>query len=131
MFNGERCNAALHPGNVVLVDGERIAFIDFGATSVLNTSEQTALGSLLLDLRLREPTTLRDSMIEVADVDGGVDAARLDRALHVSSPNTSDPMRTSTQGQSSRTRRSLSAFELCSTAMSVFPHVPNAARLPR
>ena len=55
--------------------------IDFGATGVLSATEQSALASLLLGVRLREPTMLRDSLIAVSDSPGPVDTARLDRSL--------------------------------------------------
>lgn len=81
MLDGGRFHADLHPGNVMLTGDGDLFVIDLGATGTLSTSEQTALGSLLLGIRLREPAMLRDSLMAVAEADGPVDTARLDRAL--------------------------------------------------
>ena len=81
MLDGGRFHADPHPGNVMLGHEGDIHLIDFGATGVLNPTEQTALASLLLGIRLREPTMLRDSLIAVSDSEGPIDTARLDRSL--------------------------------------------------
>ncbi|MGI9622853.1 MAG: ABC1 kinase family protein [Acidimicrobiales bacterium] len=81
MLDGRRFHADVHPGNVMLTQDGRIFLIDFGATGVLNPTEQTALASLLLGIRLREPTMLRDSLLAVSETSGPVDTARLDRSL--------------------------------------------------
>jgi ubiquinone biosynthesis protein len=81
MLAGGRFHADPHPGNVMLTDRGDIYLIDFGATGVLSPTEQSALASLFLGIRLREPTMLRDSLIAVSQSDGPVDTARLDRSL--------------------------------------------------
>ncbi|MGI9645709.1 MAG: ABC1 kinase family protein, partial [Ilumatobacteraceae bacterium] len=81
MLDGGRFHADPHPGNVMLTHQGDIYLIDFGATGVLSPTEQTALASLLLGIRLREPTMLRDSLVAVSESDGPVDTARLDRSL--------------------------------------------------
>ena len=81
MLDGGRFHADPHPGNVMLTNEGDIYLIDFGATGVLSPTEQTALASLLLGIRLREPTMLRDSLIAVSESEGPVDTARLDRSL--------------------------------------------------
>lgn len=81
MLDGARFHADPHPGNVMVGDDRQLWLIDFGATGVLSSTERSALSSLLLGLRLREPALLRDSLLEIATTDGPVDIARLDRAL--------------------------------------------------
>ncbi len=81
MLTGGRFHADPHPGNVMLTNGGEIYLIDFGATGVLSPTEQSALASLFLGIKLREPTMLRDSLIAVSESDGPVDTARLDRSL--------------------------------------------------
>ncbi|MGI9601008.1 MAG: ABC1 kinase family protein [Acidimicrobiales bacterium] len=81
MLSGARFHADLHPGNVMITETGAVSVIDCGATGTLDAGEQTSLGNLLLGLRLREPTMLRDALLGVADQQGTLDTARLDRAL--------------------------------------------------
>lgn len=81
MLKGGRFHADPHPGNVMLTHSGKIYLIDFGATGTLSPTEQSALASLFLGIKLREPTMLRDSLIAVSESDGPVDTSRLDRSL--------------------------------------------------
>jgi ubiquinone biosynthesis protein len=81
MLDGGRFHADPHPGNVMLTPDGGLAQIDFGATGVLSPSEQSALATLLLGIRMREPAMLRDALLEVSETSGPIDTARLDRSL--------------------------------------------------
>ena len=81
MLDGGRFHADPHPGNVMLTPNRELFLIDLGATGVLSPVEQSALSSLLMGVKLREPTMLRDSLLLVSEAQAPVDTARLDRSL--------------------------------------------------
>jgi ubiquinone biosynthesis protein len=70
-----------HPGNVMVLDRDRIALIDFGAASRLDPLQQSALRDLMLAISQRDAELLRQAVLQVATVRRVVDDDELERAL--------------------------------------------------
>ncbi|GLZ79930.1 ubiquinone biosynthesis protein UbiB [Actinorhabdospora filicis] len=70
-----------HPGNIMLLDGNRLGLIDFGSVGRIDAGLQAALQTLLLAIDRRDPAGLRDGLIEIMERSDSVDGDRLERAL--------------------------------------------------
>ena len=70
-----------HPGNVVILETGCIGLIDFGATGRLDPMEQATLGEMLVAVNQRDPSALRQAVLEVATLRRGFDDEQLERAL--------------------------------------------------
>jgi len=81
MVSGDRFHTDPHPGNVFVVEDGRLGLIDFGAAGRLDAAERAAVTNILLALRLRDPTLLREAALEVATIDDDADPAQLERAF--------------------------------------------------
>jgi ubiquinone biosynthesis protein len=78
-----------HPGNILVLPGERIALLDFGLVGRLTRVQQEALVTLILAVALRDPTAVArlldklgspDSRVPFAEFSGDI-AGILDRYL--------------------------------------------------
>jgi predicted unusual protein kinase regulating ubiquinone biosynthesis (AarF/ABC1/UbiB family) len=79
MFNLQHFNADPHPGNYILMDDERVAFLDFGMTKKLDR-EQIVLEQRAFDAASRDdPEAFRESLRELGFVKkpSKLDAERL------------------------------------------------------
>ena len=81
MIDGHTFHSDPHPGNVMLLDSGRLGLIDFGSAGRLDAFERAAISDILLALRLRDPTLLREAALEVATVKEGTDPLQLERAF--------------------------------------------------
>lgn len=70
-----------HPGNVFYLDGNRIAFIDFGMVGRLSQRRRDELLNLLLGLVERNPQTVADVLIDWAGDEHGVNLALLETEI--------------------------------------------------
>ena len=70
-----------HPGNVLILDPDRLGLIDFGATGRLDAVEQTSLREMFLAVSQRDATLMRQAVLEVATLRRGFDDEQLERAL--------------------------------------------------
>jgi ubiquinone biosynthesis protein len=70
-----------HPGNILLLPDDSIALLDFGSVGRLDKQLQAALQRLLLAIDKREPSGLRDALLEIADRGDESDMDGLERAL--------------------------------------------------
>jgi ubiquinone biosynthesis protein len=70
-----------HPGNVMVLDDDSLAMIDYGATGRLDSIQEQAVVDMLVALVRRDASMLRDGVERVADVGAHVSRDRLDRAL--------------------------------------------------
>ncbi len=70
-----------HPGNVMVLDDDSLAMIDFGATGRLDSIQEQAVVDMLIALVRGDAGLLRDGVERVADVGAHVSRDRLDRAL--------------------------------------------------
>ena len=78
----DRFHGDPHPGNVwVLADG-RLGLLDFGSTGRLDALERASItDDLLTALRQRDPSLLREAVLEVATLRRRLDERQLERAL--------------------------------------------------
>ncbi|MEQ6899668.1 AarF/UbiB family protein [Nocardioides sp. YIM 152588] len=81
MLAGKRFHADPHPGNIILMPAGRLGLIDFGSAGRLDTFERASMGDMLTALSLRDPTLLRNALVEVSGDAGDLDPATLDRAF--------------------------------------------------
>ena len=70
-----------HPGNVMVLDRDHIALIDFGAAARLDPLQQSALRDLMLAVSQRDAELLRQAVMQVATLRRVVDDDELERAL--------------------------------------------------
>jgi ubiquinone biosynthesis protein len=70
-----------HPGNVMVLGGDRLALIDFGAAARLDPLQQSALRDLMLAVSQRDAELLRQAVMQVATLRRVVDDDELERAL--------------------------------------------------
>ena len=70
-----------HPGNVFYLEGNRVAFIDFGMVGRLSKRRRDELLNLLLGLVEREPQTVADVLLDWAGDDHGVNLALLETEI--------------------------------------------------
>ncbi len=70
-----------HPGNLLVDDDDRIAFIDFGLVGTTSRETQDRLLMLLLSLSLRDVDTLARIVVRLGEVDARVDLVPFRAAL--------------------------------------------------
>lgn len=70
-----------HPGNILLRADGTLALLDFGSVGRLDTQLQAALQRLLIAIDQRDPSGLRDAMLEIMDRSDTVDGHELERAM--------------------------------------------------
>ncbi len=70
-----------HPGNILLLDGGRLALLDFGSVGRLDALLRSALQQFLLAIDRGDPAGLYDALLEVMVRPDDVDEQRLQRAL--------------------------------------------------
>ncbi|MBS3997810.1 MAG: ubiquinone biosynthesis protein UbiB [Hydrogenophaga sp.] len=70
-----------HPGNVFYLDGNRIAFIDFGMVGRLSERRRDELLQLLLGLVERQPQTVADVLLDWAGDDHGANLSLLETEI--------------------------------------------------
>ncbi len=70
-----------HPGNVIYLPGNRIAFIDFGMVGRLSTRRREELLQLLLGLVERNPQTVADVLLDWTGDDHGVNLGQLETEI--------------------------------------------------
>ncbi len=70
-----------HPGNVFYLDGNRIAFIDFGMVGRLSQRRREELLNLLLGLVERNPQTVADVLLDWAGDEHGVNLSLLETEI--------------------------------------------------
>ncbi|MDO9146997.1 MAG: AarF/UbiB family protein [Hydrogenophaga sp.] len=72
-----------HPGNVFYLEGNRIAFIDFGMVGRLSQRRREELLNLLLGLIERSPQTVADVLLDWTGDEHGVNLALLETEIEV------------------------------------------------
>ncbi|GAA4909091.1 ubiquinone biosynthesis protein [Stackebrandtia albiflava] len=70
-----------HPGNIMLLPGDRLALIDYGSVGRIDTGLQGSLRQVLLAVDQRDPAALHDGLMEIMERTDEVDTDRLERAL--------------------------------------------------
>ena len=70
-----------HPGNVFYLDGNRIAFIDFGMVGRLSARRREELLQLLLGLVERNPQTVADVLLDWTGDDHGLNLSALETEI--------------------------------------------------
>jgi ubiquinone biosynthesis protein len=70
-----------HPGNVFYLQGDRIAFVDFGMVGRLSVRRRDEMLALLLGLVEREPHTVVDVLLDWAGDDHGVNLGVLESEI--------------------------------------------------
>lgn len=70
-----------HPGNVLILDDDKLGLIDFGLVGRLDVLQQAALRDILVALERRDPAMLRDALLDICEVREGSDEERLEQAL--------------------------------------------------
>jgi ubiquinone biosynthesis protein len=79
LFSGT-FHADLHPGNVVVGDGEQLTLLDFGSVGRLDQPSRSALGLLLLAVDRDDPIGATDALTELLDRgDDRLDRRELER----------------------------------------------------
>ena len=70
-----------HPGNVFYLDGNRVAFIDFGMVGRLSERRREELLNLLLGLVERNPQAVADVLLDWTGDDHGVNLSQLETEI--------------------------------------------------
>ena len=71
-----------HPGNLMIMPGEVLVVLDFGAVGRLETRDRVNLARLLIVLIQMDMEGIVDQLIRMDIVDYSVDSLKLQRALH-------------------------------------------------
>ena len=74
-------HADLHPGNVMLLPGERIALLDFGSIGRLDSELRREVGEILLTFYRGDAGGMSDRLLAIVGVPDGVDEQALRREL--------------------------------------------------
>ena len=74
-------HADLHPGNIMLLDDDRLGLLDFGAIGVIDAETRQLLATLLLALINDDNVSATTALTMAFSVDDGVDRAQLQRDL--------------------------------------------------
>ena len=72
-----------HPGNVFYLEGNRIAFIDFGMVGRLSVRRRDEMLALLLGLVERQPQTVADVLLDWAGDEHGVNLGALETEIEL------------------------------------------------
>jgi ubiquinone biosynthesis protein len=70
-----------HPGNVFYLEGNRVAFLDFGMVGRLSERRREELLNLLLGLVERNPQTVADVLLDWTGDDHGVNLSQLETEI--------------------------------------------------
>ena len=70
-----------HPGNVFYLEGNRLAFIDFGMVGRVSSRRRDELLQLLLGLVQREPEAVADVLMDWMDSEQNVDLGQLEAEI--------------------------------------------------
>ena len=70
-----------HPGNVYYLEGNRLAFIDFGMVGRVSSRRRDELLQLLLGLVQREPEAVADVLMDWMDAEQNVDLGQLEAEI--------------------------------------------------
>ena len=70
-----------HPGNVLLLDDDRLGLLDFGSVGRLDPALREALQRFLLAIEHADPLGATDALLEIVDRSEGVDHQQLERAV--------------------------------------------------
>lgn len=70
-----------HPGNILVLEEQRIGLLDFGAVGRLDAVQQAALGEMLLGIGRRDPEAVLIALLDVVDIPSNADLSRLQHAL--------------------------------------------------
>ncbi|MDR2868963.1 MAG: phosphotransferase, partial [Deferribacteraceae bacterium] len=54
-----------HPGNIMIMDGNRVCFVDFGMMGSIMPAQQDALGSMLLAIKRRDSATATALLLDI------------------------------------------------------------------
>ena len=74
-------HADLHPGNIMLLDDDRLGLLDFGAIGVIDAETRQLLATLLLALVNDDNVSATTALTMAFSVDDDVDRAQLQRDL--------------------------------------------------
>lgn len=70
-----------HPGNILVLNDQTVALIDFGAVGRLDAVQQEALKEMLLAMARRDPEAVLTALLDVVDIPVNTDLGRLQHAL--------------------------------------------------
>jgi len=70
-----------HPGNLLLIDDGRIAFLDFGIVGRINKQLQDKVANVFVALAYGDKDKLANAFVEIGFVDSGVDVEKLKEDL--------------------------------------------------
>ncbi|MEU3018445.1 MULTISPECIES: AarF/UbiB family protein [unclassified Nocardiopsis] len=70
-----------HPGNILVLDGGGVGLLDHGSVGRLDAQTREALQMMLLAIDRGDAVLLTDTLLDVVDDPGDVDAERLRRSL--------------------------------------------------
>ncbi|MGW5876901.1 ABC1 kinase family protein [Nocardiopsis terrae] len=70
-----------HPGNILLLDGGGVGLLDYGSVGRLDAHTREALQMMLLAIDRGDAVLLTDTLLDVVDDPGEIDAERLRRSL--------------------------------------------------
>ncbi|WP_111720990.1 AarF/ABC1/UbiB kinase family protein [Homoserinimonas sp. OAct 916] len=74
-------HADLHPGNVMLLAGNRLALVDFGSVGRLDSTMRRAIGELMLSFDRGDAQQMTDGLLELMSRPDNFDEPALRRAL--------------------------------------------------
>ena len=70
-----------HPGNIFLTPTRSLVLLDLGSVARIDRFQQAGLRKVLFALSRKDPKTMTDAVLELAEVSGDTDETRLRRAL--------------------------------------------------
>ncbi|MBQ1084659.1 AarF/ABC1/UbiB kinase family protein [Nocardiopsis sp. B62] len=70
-----------HPGNILVLDGGGVGLLDYGSVGRLDARTREALQMMLLAIDRGDAVLLTDTLLDVVDDPGEIDAERLRRSL--------------------------------------------------
>src|SRR5207244_2785544 len=70
-----------HPGNIMVLSDGTVGLIDFGAAGRLDAVQQAALREMMFAIGQRDPSLLRQAVLQVATIRRGFDDDLFERAL--------------------------------------------------